>query len=87
MVFLNISNRLNMKIWIDLTNSPHINFFKPFIAKWKDEGESLVITARDLSNTLDLIKSNGWNFDIIGNHAGESIVRKVFPFPTFMQLC
>jgi len=72
---------MNMKLWLDLTNSPHINFFKPFVNKWRDEGKSVVITARDLSNTIDLIKSNGWNFEVIGSHAGKSIVRKLLHFP------
>ena len=70
-----------MKIWIDLTNSPHINFFKPFIKKWEEEGHQIIITARNLANTLDLISQNGWDFNEIGGHAGKNKIKKIIYFP------
>lgn len=70
-----------MKIWIDLTNSPHINFFKPFIAKWKTEGNEIIITTRNLSNTIDLIKQNNLDYIEIGKHAGKNILKKLLYFP------
>jgi len=69
-----------MKIWIDLTNSPHINFFKPFIIEWEKKGNTILITCRDLANTIDLIKQNGWPCNEIGGHAGKNPVKKVFSF-------
>lgn len=70
-----------MKIWIDLTNSPHINFFKPFIAKWKSEGHEVFITARDLANTIALIRQNNWDFIEVGGHAGKNKIKKIMYFP------
>lgn len=70
-----------MKIWIDLTNSPHINFFKPFIAKWKLDGHEIFITARDLSNTLPLIRQNNWDYVEVGGHAGKNRLKKIMYFP------
>ncbi len=70
-----------MKIWIDLTNSPHINFFKPFIKKWELDGYTVIITARDLANTIDLIKQNGWKYYLIGGHAGKNKIKKIIYFP------
>lgn len=70
-----------MKIWIDLTNSPHINFFKPFIKKWKEEGIELMITTRNLANTIDLIEQNDWKYEEIGGHAGKSKLKKLLYFP------
>lgn len=70
-----------MKIWIDLTNSPHINFFKPFIEKWGNEGHEILITARDLANTLDLINQNSWEYLEVGGHAGKNKVKKLMYFP------
>tara|TARA_R110000764_G_scaffold149357_3_gene237093 strand:+ start:11218 stop:12249 length:1032 start_codon:yes stop_codon:yes gene_type:complete len=70
-----------MKIWIDLTNSPHINFFKPFIKVWQSEGIEIIITARDLANTIPLIKQNGWSYHEIGRHAGKSKFKKLLYFP------
>ena len=70
-----------MKIWIDLTNSPHINFFKPFINKWNYEGHEIILTARNLANTIDLIHQNDWGFHEVGGHAGKSRIKKVIYFP------
>jgi len=70
-----------MKIWIDLTNSPHINFFKPFIKKWEKEGFEIIITARELANTIELINQNGWKYAEIGGHAGKSKFKKLLYFP------
>ncbi|MDN3204667.1 DUF354 domain-containing protein [Algoriphagus sediminis] len=70
-----------MKIWIDLTNSPHINFFKPFIEKWQNNGIELIITARDLANTISLIEQEGWSYEEVGGHAGKSTLKKLAYFP------
>jgi len=70
-----------MKIWIDLTNSPHINFFKSLIADWSKEGHDIIITCRDLANTIDLIEQNGWDYNEVGGHAGASLKDKITYFP------
>jgi predicted glycosyltransferase len=70
-----------MKIWIDLTNSPHINFFKPFIQEMESEGHEIILTCRDLANTIDLIKQNNYQYTEIGGHAGKNTVKKIFYFP------
>lgn len=70
-----------MKIWIDLTNSPHINFFKPFIRYWEAQGYDIIITARDLANTIALINQNGWKYTEIGGHAGKNKIKKLLNFP------
>lgn len=75
-----------MKIWIDLTNSPHINFFAPFIDLWGKGNYEVVITTRDLANTIDLIKRNNWDYKEIGGHAGKNIVKKIFFFPLRVYL-
>ena len=75
-----------MKIWIDLTNAPHINFFKPFVKRWEDEGYEIIFTARNLSNTIDLIDQCGWRYAQIGGHAGKNKLRKVLYFPKRIYL-
>ena len=70
-----------MKIWIDLTNSPHVNFFKPFIKKWQNDGHEIIITTRDLANTIELIKQNNWNYKELGVHGGKGLFRKIIRFP------
>jgi len=70
-----------LKIWIDLTNSPHINFFQPFIELWKSKGEETIITSRKLANTIELIEQNGWKHKEIGGHAGKNLLNKMLYFP------
>jgi len=70
-----------MKIWIDLTNSPHINFFKPFIKAWEDDGHKIFITCRNLANTIELIEQNKWDYYEIGGHAGKHFIKKIIFFP------
>ncbi len=70
-----------MKIWIDLTNSPHIGFFKPFIERWQSEGHLVIITARNLANTIDLLGQTGWAYKEVGGHAGRNKLLKLMYFP------
>jgi predicted glycosyltransferase len=65
-----------MKIWFDITNTPHVHFFAPIIEHLKKEHE-IMVTARDFSETLPLLKSYGINYTLIGNHKGKSKVKKV----------
>ena len=69
-----------MKIWIDLTNSPHINFFKPFKEVWEKEGHEVLITTRNLSNTIDLVEQNKWTHTLISGHAGKNRFLKILYF-------
>lgn len=69
-----------MRIWIDLTNSPHVAFFKPFIDLWDLEGHDIIITTRDLSNTIELAEREGWDHVLVGGHAGKSPFLKIWFF-------
>ena len=75
-----------MKIWIDLTNSPHINFFKTLIEDWEKNGDEVIITCRDLANTIDLIEQNGWEYHEVGGHAGAGLKAKLTYFPKRVRL-
>ena len=44
-----------MKIWFDLSNSPHINMCAHMIRELQRDHE-VVITCRPLANTVDLLK-------------------------------
>ncbi len=68
-----------MNIWIDITNSPHVNFFNDFIKEWNNE-HNIVITTRNYSNTLDILKIENIEYHIIGKHYGKNIPSKVFGF-------
>jgi len=68
-----------MKIWIDITNSPHVNFFAGMINELQRDNE-VILSSRPLANTIDLLELNGFNYHIVGKHYGQSKVRKVFGF-------
>jgi len=65
-----------MKIWIDFTNTPHVNVLVPIIRKLKLEHE-IIVTARDFSETIPLLINNGINPLNIGNYKGKSRINKV----------
>jgi uncharacterized protein len=70
-----------MKIWFDLTNSPHINFFSHVIEELESQGHEIIITCRDLANTIELVELEGWKYAEIGGHAGASLRKKITYFP------
>jgi len=67
---------MSKKIWIDMTNSPHVLFFEPLIRMLKKEGSEFLITARPYQQTIELLKQKKLNFEIIGKHYGKNKVRK-----------
>jgi len=68
-----------MKIWIDITNAPHVNFFRQFIEEWQ-RGHDVIITARPLSNTIDLLNKNKIEYHCVGSHYGKKNLSKVIGF-------
>lgn len=65
-----------MQIWIDLSNSPHVLFFRSIIQMLENQGHNVRITARDFAQTIALAGKYGLNYEIIGTHAGGSLWRK-----------
>lgn len=70
-----------MKIWFDLTNSPHINFFKEIISDLLGRGHDIIITCRPLANTVDLLELYKIPYQIVGEHYGKSLIKKILGFP------
>jgi predicted glycosyltransferase len=70
-----------MKIWFDLTNSPHINFFKELMTDLIDRGHNIIITCRPLANTVDLLELYKIPYQIVGKHYGKSLIKKILGFP------
>jgi len=58
-----------MKIWFDLSNSPHINLFAELIRDLKKENE-VIITCRPLANTIELLELHSFDFEVVGKHYG-----------------
>jgi uncharacterized protein len=59
-----------MRIWIDITNSPHVLFFDPIIRDLSEAGHEVSVTARDYAQTVDLLAQKGIRYSLIGRHRG-----------------
>lgn len=64
-------------VWIDLTNSPHVLFFRPILRRLDAAGVPSVVTARDFAQTLGLLELYRIPHTIIGRHGGAGLVGKV----------
>lgn len=58
-----------MKIWIDLSNSPHPLLFAPVARRLERDGHEVLITARDNAQTVELARERWSAVEVIG---GES---------------
>lgn len=67
-----------MRIWIDITNSPHVLFFEPLVAELTASGHEVQVTAREYAQTLGLLEAKGIEHHLIGRHRGKSRLRKAW---------
>lgn len=65
-----------MRIWIDLANSPHVLFFAPLIEEMERRGHSMLVTARVLAQTTELIANHAIEARVIGAHGGHGTAHK-----------
>jgi predicted glycosyltransferase len=65
-----------MRVWIDLTNSPHVLVMRPLIEAMRSDGHEVEVTARDFAQTLELCERLGIEHTAIGSHAGERLTAK-----------
>jgi uncharacterized protein len=59
-----------MRIWVDLTNSPHVLVMRPVIRTLERRGAQVLVTARDFAQTLGLCERLGIAHEAIGRHRG-----------------
>lgn len=67
-----------MRVWIDITNSPHVLFFEPIIADLKNEGHEVTVTTRDYAQTIPLLDAKGIDYLLVGRHQGRSTLKKAW---------
>jgi predicted glycosyltransferase len=65
-----------MRIWIDLTNSPHVLVMRPLIEAMRADGHEVEVTARDFAQTLELCERFGIAHTAIGRHRGGRLASK-----------
>lgn len=65
-----------MRVWIDLTNSPHVLVMRPVIEALRKDGHEVRVTARDFAQTLELLDRFAIGHTAIGRHRGEHLLAK-----------
>jgi predicted glycosyltransferase len=65
-----------VRIWIDLTNSPHVLVMRPLIGVMREDGHEVEVTARDFAQTLELCRRFGISHTAIGHHRGSRVASK-----------
>jgi predicted glycosyltransferase len=66
-----------VRVWIDISNSPQVPFFRPLIGLLGARGHSVTVTTRDYAQTVQLLRLHGIPHDVVGPpHGGASVLGK-----------
>jgi len=65
-----------VRVWVDLTNSPHVLVLRPLIEAMRADGHEVEVTARDFAQTLELCDRFGIDHTPIGRHRGGRLAGK-----------
>ena len=65
-----------MRVWIDLTNSPHPLVMRPVVERLRAGGHEVEVTAREFAQTVELAQRAGLDPVVIGRHRGAGMVAK-----------
>jgi predicted glycosyltransferase len=65
-----------VRVWVDLTNSPHVLVLRPLIAAMRADGHHVEVTARAFAQTLELCERFGIDHTAIGRHRGGRLAGK-----------
>jgi predicted glycosyltransferase len=66
-----------VRIWVDLTNSPHVLVLRPLIEVMRADGHEVEVTAREFAQTLELCERFGIEHTAIGRHRGGRLAGKI----------
>jgi predicted glycosyltransferase len=62
-----------VRVWVDLTNSPHVLVMRPVIDVLRGRGAHVEVTARDFAQTLGLLERFRIDHTAIGRHRGAHV--------------
>lgn len=65
-----------MRVWVDLTNSPHPLVMRPIVERLRAQGHDVSVTARDFAQTVELAQRLGLEPTVIGHHRGAGLASK-----------
>ncbi len=61
-----------MRVWVDVTNSPHVVIFRPLIERLRARGHEVTVTSREFAQTIGLLERFGIEHTPVGAHGGGS---------------
>src|SRR5688500_13044708 len=59
-----------MRIWVDFTNTAHVIVLRPLVERLERAGHEVLLTARPLSHTVELLEDWGRPHTVLGRHGG-----------------
>jgi predicted glycosyltransferase len=61
-----------VRIWIDMTAAAHVLVFRPIVQRLRARGHEVELTARDYSQTVELLGMHGLEATVVGRHGGAN---------------
>lgn len=66
------------RLWIDMTNSPHVLVLRPVIDEFRRRGWDVEVTAREFAQTLPLLERFSIPYTSIDHHRGRDMLAKAW---------
>jgi uncharacterized protein len=66
-----------VRVWIDVSNSPQVPFFRPLVDLLHARGHTVDVTTREFAQTIELLSLHGIEHEVVGpGHGGAGAVGK-----------
>jgi predicted glycosyltransferase len=59
-----------VRAWVDLTNTAHVLVLRPLVELLEADGHEVIVTARPLSHTVELLDGWGHPYTVVGRYGG-----------------
>lgn len=68
---------MQRRIWVDVDNPPHVQFFRPIINRLLELGHQVTLTARDYAHTCEMLDLANIPYFRVGRHYGKRKILKL----------
>jgi hypothetical protein len=66
-----------VRVWIDVSNSPQVPFFRPLLELLERRGNEVVVTTREYAQTVELLRLHDIPHEVVGpRHGGANALGK-----------
>jgi len=65
-----------VRVWVDFTNTAHVLVLRPLVERLEAAGHDVLLTARPLSHTTELLDDWDRPYEVFGHHGGSGLVGK-----------